>query len=499
MKRIIKIICVLFVLIISSISFLQVNAESYISYTYDIYGDEVPSPIAYYSEIVNYNIKYNNKSLSFPEDMYVSKDKKIYICDTGNNRIVILNEDYSYYKEIVAIKAGQEILTLNKPQGIFVTKNNIIYICDTGNNRILIVDEDGNEVKKPLLRPVTTLIADNVDFQPKKIIVDSTDSAYVVAYGIYQGLLTYSPEGDFTGFFGSNRVELSAGDQFMLFWKGLFTQEQRDAMERFIPVEYSNVYIDSENYIYTSTRRTDSSCDELKKLNALGENVLRYPTSNTYYPANDFGDLSKTIENKQKVDSRFEDIHVDEDGIVSGLDTERAKVFQYDQDCNLLFVFGGNGNQSGLFSEPVALEKINDNYIVLDKSNGTITVFKPSEYSENVIKMSMLYNDGMYTESQQYCEEILKQNGYYSLAYKCIGKSLLQQGKYKEAMEYFKKGGDREGYSEAFGEVRKQHIRAYLIYYLPGGVIIICIVIRAMKLILCKIGVLPPKRKKVSS
>lgn len=493
-----RILCLIWIGMVALLLEQPARAEAYMPYTYDAYGDEVPAPAAYHSEVLHYGILYEGLPLSQPEDFFVSSAQKLYICDTGNDRIVILNADLSFDRTITSIKGETGELKLSKPQGIFVNAAGGMYICDTGNSRVLIADENGNEMKTPLLRPNSSLIAENVDFQPKKIVVDSTGASYVVAHGIYQGLLTYGPAGEFTGFFGSNKVELSAGDQFLLFWKELFTQEQRDAMIRFVPVEFSNVYIDAEDCVYTSTRKTSSSKDELKKLNALGENVLRYPTANTLYPANDFGDLNKTIENKQQIDSRFEDVHVDADGIVSGLDTQRSKVFQYDQDCNLLFVFGGNGWQDGLFSEPTAIEKLGENYLILDKAQGTITMLRPTDYARKVLRAAMLYNDGRYLEAQEYWEDVLKYNGYYSLAFKGIGKSLLQQGEYRLAMEYLKKAGDRESYSEAFGEVRGRHIRTYLPYYLVGGIAGLWLVIVFLKAFLRKIGVLPPKGRAAS-
>ena len=37
------------------------------------------------------------------------------------------------------------------------------------------------------------------------------------------------------------------------FWKSLFSQEQKDKMARYVPIQYSNFDLDSEGFIYTCT------------------------------------------------------------------------------------------------------------------------------------------------------------------------------------------------------------------------------------------------------
>ena len=472
-------------------------AEAYISYTYDAYGDPVPAPESYRTAEVRMDEEYDGKPLSAPEDLFVAPDGRLYICDTGNNRLVILNDDLTLYRtvESVAVPDG-ESLTFSAPQGVFVTAEGDVYICDSGNARIIIAGQDFVQKRPPLLRPESSLIPESAEFRPQKLVVDTTGSVYVVAYGLYQGLLTYDSTGEFTGFYGSNPVELSLSDQLLLFWKNLFTDAQRQVSVQFVPVEFANVYIDAENSIYTATRKTDSSLDEIKKLNSLGNNVLRYPKENTLYPANDFGDHGVVIEQIKQIDSRFEDVHVDADGVISALDTQRGRVFQYDQDGNLLFVFGGIEQQQGMFAEPTAVEKAGDRYVVLDKSYGSLTFFEPTEYAQKVRRATLLYNDGCYAEAQALWEDVLRQSNYSSLAYRGVGRALLQQQDYAGALEYLKKGEDRQGYSEAFKELRKDFIRRYLGITVVIAVAVIFLAVKLIGALLRRWGVIEPKRKK---
>ena len=63
--------------------------------------------------------------------------------------------------------------------------------------------------------------------------------------------------------------------------------------------------------------------------------------------------------------------------------------------------------------------------------------------------------------------QILKRNGNYDLAYIGIGRALLRQKHYKEAMDYFELKQDSTNYSKAYKLYRKEwfedHINIILI------------------------------------
>ena len=70
-------------------------------------------------------------------------------------------------------------------------------------------------------------------------------------------------------------------------------------------------------------------------------------------------------------------------------------------------------------------------------------------------------------------------NGNYDLAYIGIGRSLLRQKRYEEAMEYFKLKHDAENYSKAFKQYRKQWVEDHivviivvllLLFFIPMGI-----------------------------
>ena len=65
-------------------------------------------------------------------------------------------------------------------------------------------------------------------------------------------------------------------------------------------------------------------------------------------------------------------------------------------------------------------------------------------------------------------------NGNCDLAYIGIGRSLLRQERYKEAMKYFKLKYDEDNYSKAYKQYRKQWIEDHiLIIIIVLGVLIV--------------------------
>ena len=94
MKRITSVLLILLsLLMIASAMTLGVGASSaYQTYTFSIDGDALYSPDAYASEkIVDYTAMGLSKPLKTPSDLVTDKNNKVYIADTGNNRVLVLD------------------------------------------------------------------------------------------------------------------------------------------------------------------------------------------------------------------------------------------------------------------------------------------------------------------------------------------------------------------------------------------------------------------------
>ena len=74
---------------------------------------------------------------------------------------------------------------------------------------------------------------------------------------------------------------------------------------------------------------------------------------------------------------------------------------------NLLFIYGGKGNQKGLFTNVTAVEAYNSVVYVLDSRKNSITTFKRTEFGNIVHEAMGLYNLGKYEEASGPWQEVL--------------------------------------------------------------------------------------------
>lgn len=467
----------------------------YDGYIYDAWGRSVPSPAGYRPLSVIYGEDIGAGQFQAPTDLFVDGHGRLFVVDGGNNRIVVLNSDLKLEQIItdIAMPDGSKS-QFNNPNGIFVTDAGLIYIADTENQRVVAFDESG-KVQKVFLKPENEEIRSNMEFKPLKLVVDTADNVYVYAYGVYEGLVSYNEYGEFDGFYGSNKVEITFRVLAMRLWKNILSRQQEEGMVRFVPIEFSNAFIDTEDFIYVSTKGLENATGRISKINPLGINILRHNqeevqrSGGRIYSKNIFGDVESVTYRTKLLTSKIVDVCVDKDNVIAALDQERGKIFLYDQDSNPLFIFGGQGDQEGVFRQAVAIEKLGENYIVLDGTKNNITVFYPTEYAVMVRDALRYYNDGRYVESMSLWNDVLMRNSGCELAYRSIGKAYLQMNDYKKAMDYLKLGNDRASYSMAFIGYRKDFVRKYVLLIVLGLAIAIFIFIKLIGLILWKLGV----------
>ena len=109
----------------------------------------------------------------------------------------------------------------------------------------------------------------------------------------------------------------------------------------------------------------------------------------------------------------------------------------------------------GYFRKPSAIEHIGHELYVLDSLDCSITAFVPTEFGDLVYNAVEDFDKGKYEESGAAWQEVMNQNGNYDLAYIGIGRALLRQEQYKEAMDYFELKYDAENYSKAYKQYRR--------------------------------------------
>ena len=141
----------------------------------------------------------------------------------------------------------------------------------------------------------------------------------------------------------------------------------------------------------------------------------------------------------------------------------RGRIFGYDFQGNILYAFGGIGYREGSFRYPVAIGNLGDSLFVLDKEMGTITQMTLTEYGKLINSALSAYKVAQYEKSADYWRQVLRLNGNYDLAYIGIGRSLLRDDKFEEAMEYFKLKLDYKNYSKAYKLYRKEWIEDHIV------------------------------------
>lgn len=455
---------------------MTAKAETGYTYNYDYWGDVQYSPDAYETAGVYTYVNMGlDKKLMQPQGMFV-KDDLIYICDTGNNRIVVLKrtdvDSIEYVKTIDSFKGNVENTTFAGPTDISIDEDGNMYIADKDNNRILKLDKDLNYLLE-FGKPNDATFDQSLSFLPSKIAIDTAGRVYCVATNANKGLIKYENDATFSGFVGATPVTYDWTDYI---WKRLATQEQRAAMENFVPTEYDNLYMDYEGFIYVCTTNIEESdianetADPVRKLNLMGNDIL---VRNGNEPI--VGDIVWGNAGGYKGPSLIIDITAMENDVYACLDKTRGRVFAYDDQGRMLYGFGGNGNMDGYFKQPIAIEHMGHDILVLDQLDCSLTIFTPTTFGNDIYSAIEQFQDGDYEASGASWQRVMNQNGNYDLAYIGIGRALLRQKQYHEAMGYFKLKWDDDNYSKAFKQYRKEWVEDNIAIIFTVIILILCL------------------------
>ena len=475
-----KLFCLLLVLVLalSCTGIAAFAGQPDRAYTYE---DDVAVPstnIFKVKKVVDETVMGTERLLE-PTEIFVDKSDRVFIIDhyyevdeygvktdTQFAKVIILNKDYSLLKELRTFKYKEETLTLAKgASGLFYRETSgTLYIADTENDRVLVSDLEGN-VSKIFTLPKDVMLEKAKGLEPKRVIVDNMGIMYIVTGDpeiSVNGALMIDSANNFLGFYGTNKLKQTAAMKIEFMWRKILTAEQSaQTGDSYQPVAFNNLFWSEDRFVYGVSPIKDNVASTVVKLNALGNNVFAQNI--------DFYSISET--SKQK-NMQLVDLTVDEEGVFTVLDSTTGRLFQYDENCNLLGIFGGYGNQKGLFLSPMGIETDSENnLLVLDAKKLTITVMTQTLYGEKIREANNLYNEGRYIDSVNYWEEVLLMNPNFTRAYVGMGKACLamdneqsqemfQTGKYEQAMDFFMMGKDQDGYAEAKAGLRDEIVRA---------------------------------------
>lgn len=489
------------------------------TYNYDAWDNALPSQAGY--EVVQtvtardinleqvrdpsskFFISENEKTdFSDMKDFYISPNGEMYIVDTGNNRIVKLSMDFellAVYKNFpgstsrhtVIDEEGNEVEVdadeLKAPYGICVDENDVMYIADRDNQRIVKCVEEtptSARILQEYYKPDTPLY-ESQSFYCTKVLVDAAKNVYVICPAVNKGAIMFSDSGSFIGYYGANRVEVTSEVIRNKIWRKIGSEEMIASLTKSTPVEYANFDIDDEGFIYTVTEVANATTDAVKRMNPAGYNILEKTADN-----NEFGDKVSVTYNGSTYATRLTDIAVSDDHFINILDYTSGRVFQYDERCNLLLIFGfDQEEQRGGFSNPNAIETYGDNIYVLDGRNNDITVFGMTEFGGYVHEAIQLHNKGLYEEAYDIWQEVLKRDGAYYMGLVGVTKALYNQDDYKGAMKYAKLAFEADEYDRAFEANRQEGLRNNFTMYVV--IIIVLVLLYFVVKILQKKGKLP--------
>lgn len=409
-------------------------------------------------------------ALRNPQYVTLSPDyKTLYILDSGDassgqSRILVVDvETYKLIREIGEIQSSEGPLNYKGAKGLYVAANGDLYIADRENSRVLIADANGQLIRtltSPTGPDVPSDLADI--FKPERVMMDNKGYLYVSSQDIYYGMLVYDTELNFLGFHGSFKVEQSVLATISQWISNLtMTNEKAERSQDKLPAAIIDIAIDTEGFLYTLS---SGNSGQIKRMGLNGNQTLNHKFGFTTQS----GDLVNFKENpssyyeiKTRWEASMTSFTVGPDGFIYVLDQNRGRISMYDEECRAICTFGTGfrlNSQVGTFRSPLSIACGEDKLFVMDFDGQSVTVLKRTEYGTLFKEANALTIDGEYDSALTMWEEVLRLDANNQRAYEGMGKAMLSQKNYEEAMKYAKLGNDQQTYSQAYEVVQKAYL-----------------------------------------
>ena len=233
-------------LVLLALAVPGVGAWADTAYRYDSRDRVVRTPSLYHVDRV-VHFSDLGVALDDPRDFAVTGDGAV-VLDSGNSRLVWLDAEYRLMRVQEEFTDGARTETLNHPQGVFVAGDGAVYVADTDNRRIVVLDSAGALVrilKEPANASFRIMSAD-YEYRPVKVGVNALGTVYVIVRNLFEGFMQLDGQGRFEGFVGAPRVVVSPVD---LLWARIFSPEQRSRMTLSLPIDYRTIDFTSDGYL----------------------------------------------------------------------------------------------------------------------------------------------------------------------------------------------------------------------------------------------------------
>lgn len=492
MKKLNRILLIALALIMLLPSVISATVP-YSTYTYSIDGEVLDSPDAYVpDQLVNSVSLGLDVKLKNPSDIESDEAGNLYITDKENNRVVVLDNYYEvkYIIDGFVNKHGVDD-TFNGPNSSFVVDSGDfkgLYVCDTLNSRLLVFNQDNGEFIREISRPESELFDEKEGYAPVSCVVDKYGRIYVASNVTTQGVIVMTFQGEFINFIGAPKVTISA-------LEALIQMISKSAADQliFVPTAYNTLDLDKTTgefvyatIMYSSKEDTDKQQAQLETketdgspvrlLNANGADIMN--RNGFFAPSgevaiDDTRVLTGSNAGAPTGPSEITDVASGPNGVWSIVDQKRSKIYTYDRDGNLLYIFGDKGSQLGNLTQAKAITYQGSNIIVLDVTTNSFTVYRRTEYAELLDEAIQLQNEREYDKAAEKWDEVLARNNNFDTAYVEKGKALYRNGNYEEAQQYFKNAFDVENYATVYKELRKQSMEKLFIPLIIGIIALI--------------------------
>ena len=452
----------LLVLLLMSMCLTAQAATPYRTFTQGPDDELIETQTAY--DPIRTMIRFGEETLKSPQDLRMGPDGNFYIADNGNKRILVVDTQGNFVRTI------EDKKNMKSPMGVFVDDDLNVYVADDKARAVLVYDKDGHFVTE-YTKPTHQLFGDTAPYVPQKVVLDKRGNLYIVSKGNTNGIIQISPVdgGEFLGYYGANNSRIS----FLTHIRRFLFGENSAAVGNIVPISVKNLAIDQKGMVYTVTEAADDS--SLRRLNVAGKSTITpewWVDLNSAVAVNSSGSIFTANAN--------------------------GTIMEYTSEGALLFMFGANDELSeqriGMFKSVTGLVVTDDYTIyVLDATLNSIQVLRPTEFTDLVHQAFALFQDGKYAESKEPWTEVLRMNSMFTYASTGLGEALYRENEFADAMEAFRNGGYRQGYSDAWWEERSNwlHTNMSTIILVAVVILVAWIVIKQLDR---RFGILKPFR-----
>ena len=459
MKR--KNLIPLFMALILFLSLPQALASTpYKTFTLGVNKELVETQTAY--EPVRAMIRFGEETLKDPQDLRMGPDGNLYIADTGNKRILVVSREGELIRELKDKK------NFKTPSGVYADAEGLIYVADESSRAVLVYDRD-DKLVRTWEKPTHPLFGETAPYKPRKVVIDKRGNLYISSKGNTNGIVQISPagEGEFLGYYGANT---SSVNFLTAIKKAVFTDEQLSGMAGIVPISVENLCIDEKGMVFAVSQTNDER--SLRRLNVAGRNTL----------VPDYWTELTTAVAVTKNDNVF-------------TANANGRIVEYTSEGDMLFVFGAfdRGDQRiGTFKSVTGLA-VDEEYrlYVLDSVLCSIQVLEPTEFTTLVHEAFGLFQDGKYAQSKVPWSQVQRMNSLFTYANTGMGEALYREGNFEESLTNFRNSGNRQGYSDAYWELRSDwlhsHVGTILIF-----LVALLVLTQGMRLLNRKTGCLRP-------